>query len=136
LLLLEWRTALYKYLFETDMSDELFIYIIVALNALVQLMLIWRLKFLTGGKWKYCVLVVAIPILIMASMRLLVAGGVIHGRVADQSMVERIITMGASVLLMAGPWLVTIAAILDKPRRRALAALNAQLERADSHPPK
>jgi hypothetical protein len=121
--------------FGTDMSDQIFIYFIVALNALVQLMLIWRLKFPVGGKGKYCALALAIPIVIMLLVRLLVAGGVIHARVADQSTVERFITMGASVLLIAGPWLATLAAILDRKRRRALAELNARLERANSGPP-
>jgi hypothetical protein len=37
--------------------------------------------------------------------------------VADQSAIEQHITTAASVLLMAGPWLVTLAAILDKQRK-------------------
>jgi hypothetical protein len=109
-------------------SDELFIYAIVLLNTLVQVLLIWRLKFPLGGKWKYILSALAIPVLIMGTMRLAVASGVIHERVADQSIVERIITMATSLLLIAGPWLATLAAILDKKRRADLAALDAAIE--------
>jgi hypothetical protein len=99
------------------MSDQAFIYLIVALNALVQLMLIRSLNFPAGGKRKYYLSAIAIPALVMLSMRLLIAGGMIHERVADQSEIEQFITTAASVLLIAGPWLVTLAAILDKQRK-------------------
>ncbi|MGZ5091281.1 MAG: hypothetical protein ACXWCY_15070 [Burkholderiales bacterium] len=99
------------------MSDQVFIYLIVALNTLVQLMLIGRLNFPAGGKRKYYVFAVAIPVLVMLSTRLLITGGMIHNRVADQSAIEQHVTTAASVLLMAGPWLVTLAAILDKQRK-------------------
>ncbi len=99
------------------MSDQVFIYLIVALNTLVQLMLIGRLIFPAGGKRKYYLFAVAIPVLVMLSMRLLIAVGIIHGRVADQSAIEQHFTTAASILLMAGPWLVTLVAILDKQRK-------------------
>ena len=102
------------------MPDELFIYLIVALNALTQILLIRSLRFPAGGKQKYYLCAIAIPVLLMLSMRLLIAGGMIHGRVDDQSSIEKIITTVASILLIGGPWLVTLAAILDK-RRQGLA---------------
>ena len=98
------------------MSDLLLIHLIVALNVLVQLMLIARLKFPTGGKRKYYALAIAIPVFVLVSMRLLTASGTMHSRVADQSTVEHYITAAASVVLIAGPWLATLAAILDKTR--------------------
>jgi hypothetical protein len=108
------------------MYDQLFIYLIVALNTCCQLMLIWRQKFPAGEKRKYCVYAVAIPVLVMLSMRLLIASGMIHGRVADQTSVEQYITKSASILLIAGPWLVTIAAILTKMRNRVLLKKHAE----------
>ena len=101
----------------TRMPDQVFIYLIVALNTLVQLILIRSLNFPDGGKRKYYLLAGAIPVLVMLSMRLLVAGGVIHGRVAEQSAIEQYITAAASILIMAGPWISTLAAILDKRRK-------------------
>ena len=98
------------------MSDLALIHLIVALNILVQLMLIGRLRFPSGGKRKYYVFAVAIPVLVLVSMRLLTASGMIHGRVADQPPVEQYITAAASIMLMFGPWLATLAAILDKKR--------------------
>lgn len=112
--------------FGLNVSNEVFIYLIVALNTLVQLMLIWRLKFPGGGKWKYCLVAVAIPVLVMVSMRLAVAGGMIHGRMAEQSTIERWVTSAASVLLLAGPWLVTLAALVNKRRRALLARVQAE----------
>lgn len=107
------------------MSDQLLIYLIVALNVACQLMLIWRQKFATGVKWKFCCLAVAVPAVIMVTMRLLIAGGTIHGRIAEQPLVEQYITNGASMLLIAGPWLVTLAAILTKMKNRALLKKHA-----------
>ncbi len=99
------------------MPDQAFIYLIVALNTCVQLMLIRSLNFPVGGKRKYHLIAVAIPVLVMLSARLLIAVGMIHSRVADQSAIEQHITTAASILLMAGPWLVTLAAIFDKQRK-------------------
>jgi hypothetical protein len=107
------------------MHDHVLIYLIVALNALCQLMLIWRQKLAAGEKWKYCSLAVAIPVVIMVSMRLMIASGTIHGRIAEQSLVEQFVTKGAGTLLIAGPWLVTVAVLLSKMRSRALLKKHA-----------
>lgn len=104
------------------MSDEMFIYLIVALNALIQIMVIWRLKFPTGGRGKYYLLAVAIPVFVIVSMRLLVASGMIHGRVADQTSMEQHVTTAAGILLIAGPWIATLAAFFDKKRNRAASS--------------
>jgi hypothetical protein len=99
------------------MSDSVVIYLIVVLNAAVQVILIRSLDFPAGAKLKYYLLAVAIPALVMLSMRLLVAAGIIDGRVAEQSALDQHIAAAASIAIMAGPWLVTLAAILDKRRR-------------------
>jgi hypothetical protein len=99
------------------MPDDLLIYLIVALNALLQVMLIWRLKFPRGGKLKYQLLAVGIPLFVMLATRLLIAGGVIHGVVAEQSPAERFFTLAASAALLGGPWLVTLAAIFGRKRQ-------------------
>lgn len=102
------------------MNDQLLIYLIVALNALCQLMLIWRQKLAAGVKWKYCCLAIAMPVVTMVSMRLMIASGAIHGRVAEQSPVEQYLTKGAGMLLIAGPWLVMLTALLAKMRDRVV----------------
>jgi hypothetical protein len=102
------------------MSDHMVIYLIVALNAICQLMLIRRQKLARNLKFKFCCLAAAVPLVIMLSMRLLIAGGMIHEYVVEQSLIERSITKGASILLIAGPWLVTLAAILIRMRNRAM----------------
>ena len=102
------------------MTDQVIIYLIVALNTFCQLMLVWRQKFPAGQRNRYCLCAVAIPLSLMLSMRLLVAGGLIHGRVADQSHLEHFITTVTSMLLVAGPWFVTIAAVIAKRRLRAM----------------
>lgn len=109
------------------MSDQITIYLIVALNIFCQLMLIWRQKLAKNVKRNFCFLALAIPVLIMLSMRILIAGGTIHEQVAEQSLVEQFITKTASILLIAGPWLVTLAAIITKFRNRARAT--AQIDR-------
>jgi hypothetical protein len=68
---------------------------------------------------------IAIPLVIMVTTRLMIAGGVIHGSVAEQSLVEQYFTKGTSILLIAGPWFVTIAAIAAKMKTRALLAKQA-----------
>jgi len=100
------------------LPDHLLIYVIVALNALCQATLVWRLKFASSTKWKFCSAALAVPLVIMVAMRLLIASGSIHGRVADQSLVEQLITKGAGILLIAGPWLVTISAVMYRRRQR------------------
>ena len=107
------------------MYDKVFIYLIVVLNTCCQLMLIWRQNFPVGEKRKYCVCAVAIPVLVVLSMRLLIASGLIHGRVADQTPVEHHITTAASILLVAGPWLVTLAAIFSKKRKRTMVKIHS-----------
>jgi hypothetical protein len=104
------------------MPDQVFIYLIVALNALLHVMLIGRLKFPAGGKWKYQLFALGIPVFVMLTMRLLIAAGMIHVRVADQAPVERFLATAASVALLAGPWLVTLAAIVGRKRKGSDAA--------------
>ena len=77
------------------MPDELFIYVVVALNILVQLMLIHSFRFPPGGRRKYYFLAVGIPIAIMLSMRLLIVAGAIQNRVADQSTIEQNMHVGS-----------------------------------------
>ena len=101
------------------MHDALFIYLIVALNALLQVLLIRRLRFVEGGRWRYLWLAAGTPVVVMLAMRLAIMAGAIHGRVADQSSVERLVTTASSIALLAGPWLVTVAAVL-RSRRQGL----------------
>lgn len=103
------------------MSDQMFIYLIVALNTFFQLVLIWRQKLANNIKWKFCCLAAGIPVVIMLSMRLLIVFGTIHEYVAEQSLIEHYITKGASILLIAGPWLVTLAVILNRMRNRVMS---------------
>ena len=107
------------------MSDHVIIYLIVALNTFCQLMLIWRQKFPVGQRNRYCLWAVAIPLALMLSMRLLIASGMMHGRVADQSHLEHFITTATSMLLVAGPWFVTVAAIVSKRRQRAVLKMQS-----------
>jgi hypothetical protein len=107
------------------MTDYIFIYLIVALNTTCQLMLIWRQKLEANERRKYFSLAIAIPLVIMVTMRFLIAGGAIHGSVAEQSLVEQYITKGTSILLIAGPWFVTIAAVMAKMKSRALLIKHA-----------
>ena len=111
------------------MSDEVFIYLIVALNIFVQLMLIRSLNFQPGARRKYFLLAIAIPVAIMLSMRLLIAAGVIHRRVADQSTFEQFMTSAASVILIAAPWFVTLFAIVDRKRRAWVKKLRAESDK-------
>jgi hypothetical protein len=111
-----------------DMSDDLFIYVVVVLNILVQLMLIRSLRFPPGGRRKYYLLAICIPIAIMLSMRILILTGAITARVASQSVIEQLITSAAGVLLMASPWLVTMFAIVDKQRSAWIKKLRTETE--------
>ena len=108
------------------MSDEVFIYLIVALNIFVQLMLIHSLRFPPGERRKYYLFAIAIPVAIMLSMRLLIVAGIIHRRVADQSAIEQFMTNAASAILMAAPWLVTLFAVVDRKRRAWVRKLRAE----------
>jgi hypothetical protein len=102
------------------MSDQLLIYLIVALNVACQLMLIWRQRLSTLLQWKLISLAVAIPLFIMVTMRILIANGMIHGHISEQSFVEQAITKGMSLLLIAGPWFVTFAAVMTKVKNRSI----------------
>jgi hypothetical protein len=102
------------------MSDYVFIYLIVALNTTCQLMLIWRQKLEANERRKFFCLAIAIPVVMMVSMRLLIAGGVLPGHVSEQSLVEQYFTKSMSILLIAGPWFVTFASIMVKMKNRAL----------------
>jgi ribose/xylose/arabinose/galactoside ABC-type transport system permease subunit len=104
------------------MSNNMLIYVIVALNAASHAMLIWRLKLARWAKWKYCSLAVGAPLLIAMVMRLMVAMGIVHGRVAEQMGVERLVTSLASMLLIAGPLMATGAAIMFGRKKRDVAA--------------
>jgi len=101
------------------MPDHVLIYLIVFLNALTQAMLVWRLKLAPATKWTLCCSTVAVPLLLAVSMRLLIAQGVINARIADQSFIEHLITKGSSILLIAGPWLVTVFAIAKSRKYKA-----------------
>jgi hypothetical protein len=107
------------------MTDQVMIYMIVMLNTFCQLMLIWRQKFPVGQRNRYCAAAVAIPVVLILSMRLLIASGLIHGHLADQSFIEHLTTKAASFLLIAGPWFVTTTAIVSKRRKRILSKMRA-----------
>jgi len=109
------------------MSNNMLIYLIVALNAACHAMLIWRLKLGRWAKWKYCSLAVGIPLLIAMGMRLMVAVGVMHGRVAEQAGIERLVTSLAGMLLIAGPLMATGAAIIFGRKKRDVAAQHANV---------
>lgn len=111
------------------MSDHQLIYLIVLLNTLCQIMLIWRQRDINSTRWLFVGLAAAVPLLLMIVMRILVSGGVIHGHLADQTAPERALTHVTSILLLAGPWLVTLAAVLFnrsiKMRTRHLSHIEA-----------
>lgn len=96
------------------------IYVIVVLNALCQAMLIWRLKLAQGTRTALCALTLLVPLAIALAMRLAVAGGVFHAKLAEQTGIERLITTVASILLIASPWLVTAWAIIVGKRTKKL----------------
>ena len=102
------------------MADEIFLYLIVLLNTVVQLFLIRSLALAPAVKRKYLATAVAIPLGVMASMRLLVLAGIIEGSVAGQSFLERCVTDGAGIVIMGGPWLATLAAVIARYRPRLL----------------
>jgi hypothetical protein len=103
------------------MQDTVVIYVPVALNAPMQVMLIGRLRLASAGQWRYQCLAVAVPLMIAVTMRLLVAGEMIHEQTAIQSSAERSVTTTASVALLAGPWLVSVAAFVGRRRKGASA---------------
>lgn len=105
------------------MHDHILIYVIVLLNTLCQLMLIWRLQRMQNTRWLFMGIAVAVPLVTVAVMRTLVTCGVINSHVADQSQTEHLVTNAMSILLVAGPWLVTVAAVLFN-RSRKIRALH------------
>ncbi|GFO66794.1 hypothetical protein GMLC_03730 [Geomonas limicola] len=107
----------------SNAANNLSIYLIVLCNALCHAMLIWRLKLDTASKLRFCALGGGIPLAVILAMRLMVAIGVMHARVAEQGMLERSITMLGSVLLLAGPFLATGAALMY--RRRSQVEVSA-----------
>jgi hypothetical protein len=107
-------------------SNHLLIYLIVLLNALSQIMLIWRLKSLGTSRFAYMGLAAALPLVLSAMVRTLVALGVINGRVADQSHLEHLLTQIMSILLIAGPWLTTAAAVMSSRGRKGRTLAIAQ----------
>jgi ABC-type multidrug transport system permease subunit len=100
------------------MYDHILIYVIVSLNALCQLMLIWRQKRINNVRWLFMAIAVALPLLTAVIMRTLVACGAINGHVAEQSRTEHLVTSTMSMLLIAGPWLVTFAAVFTTRARK------------------
>ena len=112
------------------MQDQLFIYLIVALNIGVQLMLIRSLRFPPGARNKFYWLALGIPLLIMLLMRVLVALGVIGSRTAEQSVPEAAITAAAGIIMMAAPWFVTLFAVINPARQAWIKKLRAETDEA------
>lgn len=100
------------------MPDHILIYVIVILNALCQIMLIWSLKALGKNRITFMAIASALPLMSALIVRALVAAGVIHGRLTEQSQLEHLFTQAMGILLIAGPWLVTAAAVLYRKNRR------------------
>ena len=100
------------------MPNHLLIYVIVILNALCQLMLIWSLKKLGRRRLGYMAFAAALPLTAAVLMRILVYAGLIHGRVAEQTQVEHLLTRAMGIVLIAGPWLTTAAAVLCRRNRK------------------
>ncbi|GFO58005.1 hypothetical protein GMST_03300 [Geomonas silvestris] len=106
----------------SNAANNLSIYLIVLCNALCHVMLIWRLRLDLAAKLKFWALCAGIPLAVMVTMRLMVALGMIPARVAEQGMWERATTLLGSVLLLAGPFLATGAALMYRRRSRLVAA--------------
>ena len=102
------------------MRDHLFIYLIVLLNALCQVMLIKRLKMPGSAKLKFSSLALVIPVSVALAMRLAVHAEMMPVHVAEQTGFERMITTVTSIMLLAGPWMVTVAAICFQRKSEAL----------------
>lgn len=103
------------------MSDHVLIYLVVLLNALCQIMLVWRLKHPDNSKFLFVCCAAGIPLATAFTMRLLVASGIIHGHLNEQTQPEQLVTKAMSILLIAGPWLVTLSALLDNRSKKASA---------------
>lgn len=100
------------------MPDHVLIYLIVLLNALCQVMLIWRLKQPDNSKYFFVCCAVLIPLATAFTMRFLVSGGIIHGHLNEQTQPEQLLTKAMSILLIAGPWLATLWALLDNRSKK------------------
>lgn len=98
------------------MPDHLLIYVIIVLNVICQLLLIWSIKKLGERRYPFMAAAILLPLLTALFMRAMVASGVIHGHLADQSQLELIVTKGMGAMLVVTPWLTTIAAIFYRWR--------------------
>ena len=103
------------------MNNHLLIYLIVLLNALCQILLIWRLRRLQKRRWHFMALAGAVPIVLAVLMRVLIASGMVNSHLAEQSRLEQLFTSAMSALLVAGPWLVTLIAIFVNRNRSGQA---------------
>jgi hypothetical protein len=88
-------------------------------------MLIWRQRLPAILQWKLISLAVSIPLLIMVTMRMLIACGMIQGHISEQSLIEQFITKGTSIFLIAGPWFVTFAAVMARVKNRSILCKQA-----------
>lgn len=109
----------------TNNSNQLSVYLIVFLNAATHIMLIWRLRLERTTKLKFSGLAVGIPVAVMMTMRLMVGVGLVHGRVAEQVGIERFLTVLASILLVAGPFVATGTAVVYRRKQRSALAEQA-----------
>ena len=75
-------------------------------------MLIRRVKIKHSLKLYYIVSTLAIPFCIIVLMRLMVHLNVISSSIQSQTSTEKIITTSMSFLLLAGPWIATIIALI------------------------
>lgn len=103
------------------MPDHLLIYVIVVLNALCQLLLIWSLKKLGKKRYPFMAAAILLPLLTALFMRGMVATGIFHGHLADQSQFELIITKVTGAMLVASPWLTTVAAVIYRSKRKTVS---------------
>jgi hypothetical protein len=98
------------------MLDHAFIYLIVVLNILVQLVLIRSLGFPAGEKRGYYAFALATPVLVIVLMRVLVATGLVEAQVAGQSPFAQFLTAAAGILVIGAPWLATVGALFRRMR--------------------
>ncbi len=108
------------------MSDHLLIYFIVILNCMAQILLIRRLKLSNRDKYLFYGYAAGIPLLLAVTMRLLIAGSLFHAHVVDQSPLEHVITTITGSLLIIGPWMVTLSALLMRWKARSTANIITQ----------
>jgi hypothetical protein len=99
------------------MPNHLLIYVIVALNALCQAVLIFSLKKMGNRRFPYIGGALLLPVIIALAGRIMAAAGIINPHLVQQSQLEHLITQLMGVLLIAGPWLITAAAILHRRKQ-------------------